>query len=330
MSPIRILHASDLHIAEAPSLISPIDKISPGTFIEAITRRTLASSFDPSVLGRFTSFVHNRLGGHIDAVLLTGDIATTGLKHDLEVAHRFIVGPPHPILPAFNTRMEPTLAGLGTPVWLLPGNHDRYMRTKLLDYSPGGKLFDHIFGAHWRDVVQTFGPLNQPNVSAAVIAADFNLKSKRDRKGRLGKYAQGRVYPAILDKLERATDDVRCEHAAFHRTEPLAIIWALHFPPKYPGLSRAMQLIDGHELIRRANQCDVNALVAGHTHEPVRYSTPDMKFDVFCAGTASQYYAPHGNHFQIINVDVNDQRKVLVSSENYRFSKFPASRFVKL
>ena len=330
MSPIRILHASDLHIAETPSLISPFDKISPGTFVEAVTRRTFASSFDPSVLGRFTSFVHNNLGGRIDAVLLTGDIATTGLRHDLEVAYRFVTGPPHPVVQAVNTRMEPTLAGLRVPVWLLPGNHDRYVRTKLLDYSPGGRLFDHVFGTYWRGPVQTFGPVNGPDISAVVIAADFNLKSKRDRRGRLGKYAQGRVYPAILDQLEQATIDARYEHAARGRAEALAVVWAVHFPPKYPALSRTMQLIESHQLIRRANYCDISALVAGHTHEPVRYSTPGMKFDVFCAGTVSQYYAPHGNHFQIINLNANDEGEIIVSSENYRFSKMPASRFVKV
>src|SRR5205085_3653744 len=154
--------------------------------------------------------------------------------------------------------------------------------------------------------VQAFPLINHPNISAAVIAANFNLKTKRHRKGRSGKYAQGRVYPAILDQLEQVTINVRHNHE-YHRTEALAIIWALHFPPKYPSLSRTMQLIDSHDLIRRANQCATNALLAGHTHEPVRYSTPDMKFDVFCAGTASQYFAPHGNHFQIVNVDVDDR-----------------------
>lgn len=329
MPPIRILHASDLHIAETPSFVSPIDKISPGTFVEAVTRRTFASSFNPAVLGRFTSFVHNKMGGQVDAVLLTGDIATTGLAHDLEVARRFIEGPPHSFVPALNTLMEPTLAGLDTPVWLLPGNHDRYMRTKLLDYSPGGKLFDHVFGAYWNGDVQAFPHINHPNISAAVIAADFNLKSKRHRKGRLGKYAQGRVYPTILDQLEQVTLRVRNNHE-LHRTEALAIIWALHFPPRYPSLSSNMRLIDSHDLIRRANQCGIHALLAGHTHEPVRYSTPDMNFDVFCAGTVSQHYAPQGKHFQIINVDMNGQGKVLVSSENYRFSNIPTSRFVKL
>jgi UDP-2,3-diacylglucosamine pyrophosphatase LpxH len=329
MSPIRILHASDLHIAQAPSLISPIDKISPGTFVEAVTKRTFASSFDPAVLERFTSFVYNKMGGQIDAVLLTGDIATTGLPHDLEVARRFIEGPPHPRVPALNTRMEPTLAGLGMPVWLLPGNHDRYIRTKLLDYSPGGTRFDYVFGAYWKGHVQAFPLISHADIHAAIIAADFNLKSKKDSTVMFGKYAQGRAYTATLDHLEQATTSIKNNHAQ-QRTEALAIVWALHFPPKYPGISRAMQLINSRELIDRANQCGVHALLAGHTHQPVAYRTPDMRFDVFCAGTTSQHHAPHGNHFQIINISLDAQGKILISSENYRFKGIPTSRFVKL
>jgi hypothetical protein len=233
MAPIRILHASDLHIAQTPSLISPLDKISPGTFVEAVTRRTLASSFDPSVLGRFTSFAHNKMGGQIDAILLTGDIATTGLPYDLEVARRFIEGPPHPHVPALNTCMEPTLAGLATPVWLLPGNHDRYLRTKLLDYSPGGTHFDYVFSAHWKGNVQLFPVIPHSGIYAAIIAADFNLKSKKDSKGLSGKYAQGRVYPAILDQLEQETINIKNSHAK-NRTEPLALIWHFTFRQSTP------------------------------------------------------------------------------------------------
>jgi predicted phosphodiesterase len=91
-----------------------------------------------------------------------------------------------------------------------------------------------------------------------------------------------------------------------------------------------MQLIKSRELIDRANQCGIHALLAGHTHEPVMYRTPDMRFDVFCAGTTSQYYAPHGNHFQIINIELNAQGEIVISSENYRFKGIPISQFIKL
>jgi predicted phosphodiesterase len=79
-----------------------------------------------------------------------------------------------------------------------------------------------------------------------------------------------------------------------------------------------MRLIDGEKLVLWANWCDVNAVLAGHTHDPVRYRRPEMKFDVFCAGTVSQAFAPGGNHFRVLEIK-NDGGEISITSEEYRF-----------
>ncbi|MEP6636928.1 MAG: metallophosphoesterase family protein, partial [Acidobacteriota bacterium] len=116
-----------------------------------------------------------------------------------------------------------------------------------------------------------------------------------------------------LDELEQKTKQL--PDAARQ-----CVIWAVHFPPAFPRISPYLQLLEGDRLISSANSCGIKALLAGHTHDAVRYRRPDMTFDVFCAGTASQAFSPEGNHFRILEISADDAGTVLVSSEEYRFN----------
>jgi 3',5'-cyclic AMP phosphodiesterase CpdA len=316
MTLVRILHASDLHIAKDGNLTSPFDHFTPGNTYNSAVNRMLASTYDPSVLQRFADFVHDRAArGTLDAVIMTGDIATTGATEDLHKARDFIQAAADPRLRSQSALKDPTLNGAQCHVWLLPGNHDRY-HTKL--YLPGGKDFDSIFTAEWKGPVQAYQPIMKTGLSVVVIAADFNLNSVGDADRLLGWLGQGKVYTDVLDQLEVETR--RC--AGWCRLQnkfPICIIWAVHFPPDYPQISSNLKLLDGDSLIQRANYCQVNAIIAGHTHDPVRYRRPGMKFDVFCAGTTSQAFVPEGNHFRIIEIDVDAAGGIILSSEEYRY-----------
>jgi hypothetical protein len=200
MPPVRILHASDLHIAVKAKLTSVFDQISAGMYFHVLRPRALASTYDPAILLRLADLIyHDYSGTHInqaanplDGVLLTGDLATTGKQRDLETAVKFIDGPLHAYLPTQTPDYVPTLAASRTPVWLLPGNHDRLRRAKITGYSPGGKIFDTLFASHWSTPITEYRPiLNHSGLSVAVIGADFNLQNKRQREGRVwNKYAQ--------------------------------------------------------------------------------------------------------------------------------------------
>src|SRR5207248_7567402 len=101
--------------------------------LQSLKYRSLTTSYDPSILKAFSDFVaKQRL---LDAILLTGDIATTGDYGDLVRAHQFIEGrcsgawfSHYPIFP------DPPLSRTETPILLLPGNHDRLDKT--------GKFFE--------------------------------------------------------------------------------------------------------------------------------------------------------------------------------------------
>lgn len=316
MSPVRILHASDLHIAEVGNITSPFDGFTPGNVYDSAVNIILASTYDPAVLQRFADFVYQHAArGDLDAVIMTGDIATTGVVEDLRTAGYFIKTPPDARLGSQSLLRGPTLRGANCHVWLLPGNHDRYQG---FGYFPGGKQFDVEFAAEWRGPVQSYRPIITSDLSVAVIAADFTLHSVSDSDRLLGWLGQGKAHIRVLDRLEAETRRVAGQ-CRLQSTAPLCIIWAVHFPPDYPRNSKYLKLLDGDMLIQRANGCGVRAILAGHTHDPVKYRRPAMKFDVFCAGTTTQAFAPEGNHFRIIEIGVDATGSFTLNSEEYRF-----------
>lgn len=199
------------------------------------------------------------------------------------------------------------------PVWLLPGNHDRY-KTSPVPFWPGGDRFDEVFKTEWQGPVKCYKPIKKSGLTVTVIAADFSLRSAWHCDGWDGWLGQGKVYRDILTELEVTTKQLL-------DSERQCIIWAIHFPPAYPRVSRNLELLDSDLLILRANSCGIKAVLAGHTHDAVKYRRPNMKFDVFCAGTVSQAFAPEGNHFRIIEVNSDDTGNVSINSEEYRFDK---------
>lgn len=119
----RLLHASDLHLATAPGQIGVADLWSVG--LCGLPRLSLVSSYDDSLLHQLARFAKAR-APEIDGIVLTGDLATTGHPGDLAVALDFVTGPADPTHGWLTADGRPTLGGIGCPLWLLPGNHDRF------------------------------------------------------------------------------------------------------------------------------------------------------------------------------------------------------------
>jgi predicted phosphodiesterase len=303
MEPIRILHASDLHIARIAKLksITTLKSLfkSPRKFFNGVNRVRWANTYDPTVLRAFVDFISRT--PDIDALLFTGDLATTGDFDDLAMAFRFfkdhdsapwLYGP----VKAFS---DPCLAGIELPVWLLPGNHDRFSKSGPGVFVPGGKEFHNVFSDYWNDDVKVYPKLTTKSglTSIVIVAADFSLRSADDCGSWLNRYGGGKVYQDILDKLELETRLLTdAEHPG------LTVFWAIHFPPAYPKLSRPMRLIDCEAVLSAASRCGVRAIMSGHTHVPRRYTTTGTNIEVFCAGTATEYDPNTSHHFQIVNI----------------------------
>jgi 3',5'-cyclic AMP phosphodiesterase CpdA len=158
--------------------------------VEFLRDQTIASSFDLRFLYCLCQFIEDE-EPNLKAILITGDLATTGFKGDLARGLSFLEGPSVPSIA--NVPYDKKL--------LLPGNHDRYEYTDDgFLYAPGGKLFDTTFGNYWSGSVRAFEPLRDGKLSVIIIAADFGLQSKHDCTFpllKISRLAQGRVYKHI-------------------------------------------------------------------------------------------------------------------------------------
>ena len=164
MVTFRLLHASDFHLAETPykagtTTAGWVAKFKP----KKLSRPWLQISHDPHVLRAFAVFAHG-IAHEIDALIVTGDLSTTGRRVDLHAAKAFLTDPAVGATP-LTSEGEPTLSAYGkrNRLDVLPGNHDRYRSAARL-YRPGGTVFDSVF----------------PHVASPTPPLGFGWRGRRD------------------------------------------------------------------------------------------------------------------------------------------------------
>ena len=356
MSSINLLHASDLHISIDGCLRSPIDRwsdveklwdLSLGGFTEkakalggslkALVKKG-ASSYHPDILESLTEFIIENSNPTsaagtapsiptLDAVVLTGDLATTGRKTDIDEVKRFFTANPNPKLPYKSNDPDykgATLAAVRIPVIYLPGNHDRFIPTIKpyggvpIYFAPNGKHFDGLRIDYRANPVQ-IETLPQPKrangLAVTILAADFTLHKLGDHQGRYGWLAQGRanggIYQPILDRLIAETRKAKLQK---QKDEVSCVLWCIHFPPSFPGIEKTNRLLGEADVLKAAHDEDVDGILAGHTHEQLTYSNPASKCPVYCCGTTTQFEPRSmpggpdehnllkGNFFQILSI----------------------------
>jgi len=365
MSSIKILHASDLHIAftekrrsikdaASDALSAALNRNAKATWI-ALRKMALASSFDTQILEHLAEFIvtnvkHLQPGAtritedfarqrnivylteKLDAIVFTGDLATTGLKGDLERVGLFLradYAPNSPHRPRDTDPDIPTLASLKTPIVCLPGNHDRYwLPLGLPSYFPGGKVFDTEVLDYRKEPVKRFEIPPNGNLQVVIFAADFTLKRWHHSRHGVGWIAQGRVYHGKGSTLEKLVAQTATEIAGAKSGTHLCILWALHFPPEFPEQSRLNMLIDEEKLLKKADELGVHGILSGHTHFQKKYRDTDpAKCPVFCCGTTTQHepvtsvneHLPPGNFFQILTVSVDSMGAIDITRDEYRY-----------
>jgi 3',5'-cyclic AMP phosphodiesterase CpdA len=324
-----------------------LSKLAVG-FYKAFRKKMTASSYDPVLLKRLAHFAYENARGKeddagveggldkLDAIILTGDLATTGNQNDIQLVKSFLQSTGNSRYPYLNDQHEATLGAIQIPIWFLPGNHDRLVPTLGLSWArnlpfpkffePGGTQFDNYLGDFKTDPAQVLGllPAASPtSLRVVIIAADFSLKSFGHHEGLYGWLAQGRIYNDVLASLLQKTED----QIAAHKEDPrgtLCVLWAIHFPPGFPHISQTNRILFEERLTAEAKQCGVKAILAGHTHEQVRYRKPAMTFSVICCGSTTQHVPPNtrgANRFQIINIAVSTANEVDISVENYKYKR---------
>lgn len=267
MHTFRILHLSDLHLSKRPNEVVFLHALLEGAPADCTTawlsahhlRRLLGLSF-------FVQYYARKL----DAILVTGDLATSGKEADLSRALQFLDSSPIIDSSWFSPpsqNLSATLKREDVPIRLMPGNHDRYQTR--FPFLPGNKTFDSVFKDYWKagQGVQTQiilrGATN--NDQLAVISADCTLASAFDATVPLGHLGQGKAYRALINRLKEETELIR------QSPEPTAVIWALHFAPKPPRSKVLLRLINDDDLLLSADSNDVQCILCGHLHDTMQY-----------------------------------------------------------
>jgi 3',5'-cyclic AMP phosphodiesterase CpdA len=377
MPSVNILHASDLHISVHKQLRSPLDRLGDlgnpwdvsasgiaeklritRNLVTAWWKRMAVSSYDPEILESLAEFIYENArrkldergvefeeqgGDKLDAVVLTGDLATTGREDDIVRVRKFLKAGYNPLLPQKadeGVYRGATLSAVTIPIMYMPGNHDRYVPSRArykgifpAFFMPDGRSFDDKLTDYRKHPVRkievTAPSPDSSKLRVVVLAADFSLEHFDDHEGFYGWLAQGKAYSNIRRKLVALTEQLKEQK---ERGETLCIIWAIHFPPEFPGGPDHGKLLGEKKFISKANKAGVSAVLAGHTHKQLTYRNPGMSFEVFCCGTTTQHEprasvggrdeedAKSGNLFQIITVTSNAEGLVDVSARDFRYT----------
>ncbi len=255
--------------------------------------------------------------GSFDLILMTGDLATTGLHEDLNHALRYVDAP---ATNGYRSSGDmPTLKAAGRPTVLLPGNHDRYGSVLA---RPNCQAFNRVFEAYWapppvngsRSAVQV-SLFRSDSERLAIACVDFTLKCRADSKFEpFGSWGRGRAYQDRLAQLKYVTGQVRKAH------DPIAVVWAMHFPQLHPERKMLLRLIDGAKVARMAHRLGVPFILAGHVHSARSYELGERSVVVVsCAGTACSVDVNQMNAINISSIDVKAGVIVGVETETYNW-----------
>lgn len=315
MEAFRIVQLSDLHLSRYPSNESFLEATRAEWFLRTFVgcnNPIYPTSYSPDRAIKLLRQL-DREQKHIDAIVISGDLATTGNAADLQVALDYLEGTPQWGWGIFHRRL-PALLDMAK-VALLPGNHDRFNGLLL---RPGSTEFENKFGPDWSAgqaiVVERMGSgvraisLTKHDTTIWICSADFTLRRYGDSKGKAGWLGQGRVYEDTLKILETATTKYR------DAMPPAAVIWFVHFPPEFPGSSSVLGLLDDDELIAAAARNGVQLICAGHTHQFDNYYTSDSRVQVMCSGSAIAYETKKTNSYTeiFLRVEGNSLDDVVV------------------
>lgn len=288
MDIIRILHVSDLHISSRPQ--------TSGSFLRYhLQKRSLVERFSRPASEQRMKALMRTAQEHApgcDAILITGDLANSGDREDLETARLFCDGSYTPR--ATRDLGIGPLDAAGLPIFLFPGNHDRYSGRR----GAGGEVFDQIFepywsvgqGAEYRVIRNTLG----------IVMGDLTLGSPGEAGSWRGQWGQGRAARDRVAFMVAETRLLRAEYAG------IAVIWAVHFPPAFTNLDEDLVLLEEERLIEAAEAEGIGLLLCGHTHEhrPPYPVGPKGIVQVLCVGSACQQN-PNDNTLYLLDLDID-------------------------
>lgn len=330
---IRIVHISDLHFCASARRVGPqaylryvLDKRSlpakPVAAAVAAARATfMPSSHDPDLSYFAAKFICENLGDH-DVILITGDLATTGMPPDINVASAYVSQPAKSVGSYLSPSNAPTLLSDPTlPIIFLPGNHDRFEDDA---GACGSTNFDNAFKNVWaagRNGIEIFPLTNSDTMERLfLISADFCLSSDQHSSpiGWPARCGQGLAYNNIVSDMVYKSNQIRGAYPE------AGIIWVSHFPPapQAAGFCGSLELLNHSAVIKGALQAGIEFILAGHIHEKISFDVGGVK--IICAGAACTYAEKQGNWIHSLAFNVKGGQVSLTDEAHYRWNEVAA------
>jgi 3',5'-cyclic AMP phosphodiesterase CpdA len=331
MALFNLLHISDLHFGKDSNKISVFDsrvlndwrRIVGGSWSNVGRQHTHCSTLAQEVARTVRSESYR-----LDAVIISGDIATTGMYQDLLVGLQFLTAHPDPIKRHLTTLGEGTIFNPDGPeIWLVPGNHDRFQNGF---GKPGSLNFETVFFNYWDKSDPVRGQIlfdEESDNHLGVVFADFSLQKIGDASKPQYCSGQGFVHHDVLEKLVKKTRRIKDDH------KRAAVIWVLHFPPAgtdsdYP---ESLMLRGHRDVIRAAMADDVAIVLAGHIHVNKIFPL-DSGVSISCAGSACCYVERFftGNWLHMVSIEVSGRSAKITQREDFKFDDQKDWRFKRV
>jgi hypothetical protein len=304
MARFHFLHVSDLHLASVDRRSDIATAAKHLRLPQLLQGQGLGwlSSHAPSPLRCAAEFAYARKTT-LDAVLITGDLATSGYRRDDLVMAKTLLTPAvaagyfawHPFsggtMPTFN---------FGVPLLWMPGNHDRYSNWT---FGVGGTDFDQVVG--WPANAFVW-PHAAPGLRILRIDCALRPGSGSDIvPHRLG---VGEVHDVLLDEVRR--------ESALRQPGEL-LLWMVHWPPEHLPQDSMMQLVRERDLLDLAQEVGVDLILSGHTHHASVYDS-SVGVPVICCGTTSQALGKEPHTLFDIFVDL-DADELVIDVDRWEF-----------
>jgi 3',5'-cyclic AMP phosphodiesterase CpdA len=250
------------------------------------------ASYAPEIVAGVAQFCFER-AAVVDGLIVTGDLATTGIATDVNAALRFVASPA--AAGFYSAPRSPTLGFVdGRVIQIIPGNHDKFDDDL---GSPNGRNFELRFSSyipnfssgvgHWIDEKQ--------GKRLAFVLADFALLSRLDATDPMaGVFGQGRVYQTVLDELRDRTLLLR------RRTPDISVVWIIHFAPYDCG--HTIKLLDFNRFVDAAVSLRIVATLCGHTHRSLKVVVDHHT--IYCGGSAGCVDKEHDARIHWVRFDV--------------------------
>jgi predicted phosphodiesterase len=318
MADFRVAHISDLHFSSAPNRANLMTFLSTRQarrgvpeFVGAVFTGAKQSTHSSDIAEKAAQKLLSKRRD-LSLLLVSGDIACVGHREDLRAGLDYLVSPAVPDVPYLNSQFKPTISELKVPIFLLPGNHDRYR-----DHfgKSGGQLFDQVFSTHWGDpnpyvktrVIQS--PRSDDKLG--IVAADFAIQ--QDSHLTVGpwwyRFGQGIAYPHIVSALKERTAGL------LQKYNNIGIAWMIHFPPSEIACNNpALMLLNHQSVIDAAEESNVNIIFAGHIHR--KHKSSDRGISIICAGSATCYMEETGNWLHFYKLQVSSGKVSVLSAED--------------